>query len=156
MPYSRERLPDPITYYEAQGLNIQRRGRGPWRASSCPFCQSRDNFNINLESGGFHCWGCAAKGGDVLAFHMAHASLDFVSAAKALGCWVEDGKPSTRPPRPDQLSPRDAITLMADDANYLAIFSSLLINQRPLTESDHAEALSAVARILKISEMFKC
>lgn len=155
MAFERDHLPDPQTYYEAAGLNIKRKGSGPWRGSNCPFCESRDNFNINLDTGGFHCWGCAAKGGDVLAFHMAHACTDFVTAAKALGCWVEDGKPSTRPPRPVQLSPRDALSLIADDANYLAIFTGLLVNGKDLTESDREAALDAVARILKITGMYQ-
>ena len=75
--------------------------------------------------------------------------------AKALGCWVEDGKPSTRPPRPAQLSPRDALSLIADDANYLAIFTGLLVNGKDLTESDREAALDAVARILKITGMYQ-
>lgn len=155
MPLDRERLPDPQTYYEGAGLNIRRRGRGPWRASNCPFCESRDNFNINLESGGFHCWGCAAKGGDVLAFHMAHACTDFVTAAKALGCWVEDGKPRARPPRPAPLSARDALALLADDVHYAAIFmGNFLHGAVALTEDDHAAFLAATARVIQIRDLY--
>lgn len=95
------------------------------------------------------------KAGTCWPFHMAHARTDFVTAAKALGCWVEDGKPSTRPPRPAQLSPRDALSLIADDANYLAIFTGLLVNGKDLTESDREAALDAVARILKITGMYQ-
>lgn len=44
--------------------------------------------------------GCGARGGDVLAFHMATTGDEFIEAAKALGCWIDDGQPSTSTSRP--------------------------------------------------------
>lgn len=152
MPFDRQRLPDALGYYEAQGLNILR-GKGAWRAANCPFCQSKDNFNINLESGGFHCWGCAARGGDVLAFHMAHAGVDFVDACKALGCWVDDGSATPARQRPSQLSARDALALVADDIHFAAVAAANVAYGVALTDADRQELLAAAARINHIKEV---
>jgi len=42
---------------------------------------------VNLESGGFYCFGCDAKGGDVVAFLRLRECCDFPTACKLLGCW---------------------------------------------------------------------
>jgi len=44
------------------------------------------SFSANLESGRFFCFGCDARGGDVLAFVMLRDGVDFKTAAKLLGC----------------------------------------------------------------------
>ena len=33
---------------------------------------------------------CEAKGGDVIAFHMARYGLPFIEACKALGAWEQN------------------------------------------------------------------
>ena len=71
MTLDRTRLPDPLGYYEAQGLTFRER-RGKWRTAGCPFHGSSDSLRVNTESGAFICMaGCGARGGDVLAFRSA-------------------------------------------------------------------------------------
>jgi hypothetical protein len=55
----------------------------------CPFHQSKSgkSFSVNLDTGGFCCFGCPAKGGDIVAFVMFRDHCDFRTACKALGAW---------------------------------------------------------------------
>jgi hypothetical protein len=45
---------------------------------------------VNLATGGFRCFACGAKGGDVIAFLRLRYGLDFVSACRQLGAWKVD------------------------------------------------------------------
>ena len=84
--FDRALLPDPLVYYEAEGLKLI--GHGRWRTTRCCFHEDKKpSLSVNVEHGGFKCHACGAKGGDVLAFHMLRHGLAFVSAAKALGAW---------------------------------------------------------------------
>jgi hypothetical protein len=84
--FERERLPDPLTYFAAEGLEL--RGRGVWRSALCPFHQdSRPSLRVHVETGAFKCMSCGAYGGDVLSFHRRRHALGFVEAAQALGAW---------------------------------------------------------------------
>ncbi len=145
MSFNKDLLPAPADYYEGQGLNIAKRGSKGWRATNCPFCESRDNGNINTDSGAFHCWGCGAKGGDIVAFHMAMHGVDFVDAVKALGAWVGDGKPANRA-KPMPISYRDGLSLIANEAQLIAIAGAAM-RKEPLTEQDFARVLQAAGRI---------
>lgn len=86
--FRRDRLPSPGKYYKAEGLKLT--GGGEWKSAICPFhADTRPSLRLRLDSGGFRCMVCGAKGGDVLAFHMLRYNLDFKEAAKALGAWEE-------------------------------------------------------------------
>lgn len=88
--FVRARLPDPLPYYAAQGVEL--RGRGAWRDALCPFhADTSPSLRVHAESGAFRCMSCSAAGGDVLAFHQRRHGLGFVEAARALGAW-EDGR----------------------------------------------------------------
>lgn len=92
MGFERDRLPDVRSYYESEGLKLTKGNK--WVTTACHFHEGSDSMRINLHSGAFVCMaGCGARGGDVLAYHMAAHCLGFVEAAKALGCWTEDGTP---------------------------------------------------------------
>jgi hypothetical protein len=84
--FAKGRLPTPSAYYQQlAGQPLQGR---TWRTVRCPFHDDKHaSLSINVENGGYICHACNAKGGDVLAFHMARHGLDFVSAAKELGAW---------------------------------------------------------------------
>jgi hypothetical protein len=86
--FQRELLPPAKSFYEHELGKLSRPVRG-WSRGNCPFHKSKSgtSFSVNLESGGFHCFGCDAKGGDVLAFVRLRDHLDFKSAAKSLGAW---------------------------------------------------------------------
>lgn len=150
MSFERDRLPDPKSYYESEGLKL---GRGQkWITTACNFHQGSDSMRINLHSGAFVCMACNAKGGDVLAYHMATHGLEFIEAAKALGCWEEGGATSQTKPAP--FSPRQALEVLASEANLIAIAAGNIAQGIVLGESDRQRVMQAAGRILKIQEVF--
>jgi len=93
MTFDRDRLPDPVNYYEGQGLILKGPRSTKWKTTRCELHGGGDSMRVNVATGAFRCMNCGARGGDVLAYHMAESGLEFVEAAKALGAWIEDGKP---------------------------------------------------------------
>ena len=152
MSYQRDRLPDPIGYFEGQGLKLTKRGK--WRTTECRFHDGSDSMRINTLSGAFVCMtGCGAKGGDVLAYEMAAHGVDFVTAAKALGAWVEDGKPEPRR-KPTPLPPRAALEVLAFEATLTAVAAGNLAAGLVLVDKDRKRLLTAANRINKLAEVF--
>lgn len=151
--FIKDRLPDPVAYFEAVGLKLS--GKGEWRTGPCNFHGSTDSMRVNTASG---CWvcmaGCGAKGGDVLAYHMAEHGLDFITAAKALGAWQDDGKPH-RPQRPKPLPASQAISVLAFESTLTAVAAGNIAHGTTLTDKDRARLLVAARRINHISEIFK-
>jgi len=83
-------LPDPKSYYAKQfsGLNIHR--NKPWTQVKCCFHdEQKPSLGINLISGGFNCFACGAKGGDIISFHQKRYKLSFKETIKILGVWYE-------------------------------------------------------------------
>ena len=151
MGYERDRLPDAESYYTSQGLSLT--GKGKWRTTQCRFHGGSDSMRINLANGAFVCMaGCGARGGDVLAYHMAEHGTDFQSAAKALGAWVDDGKTSRSTPTP--LPARDAIQILATEVNLVAIAAANVAHGVKQTSVDLDRVLTAANRITRIGEMF--
>ncbi len=153
MTLMRERLPEPQDYYEGQGLVLV--GKGPWRTTRCVFHGGRDSMRVNLKSGGFCCMaGCGARGGDVLAYHMAAQGLDFVATAKALGAWQDGptGLPQGRHRRPCALPAREALALLREDALVVAVAAGNLAHGASLREADLQRLLACVARIQRIAD----
>ena len=151
MGFERDRLPDAESYYTAQGLRLT--GNGKWRTTECRFHGGSDSMRINLANGAFVCMAsCGARGGDVLAYHMAENGLDFVTAAKALGAWIDDGTTSRTTPTP--LPARDAIQILATESNLVAIAAANVAHGVKLTSVDLDRVLTAANRITRIGEMF--
>lgn len=150
MGFKRDRLPDPRSYYEAEGLKLTRGNK--WVTTACNFHQGSDSMRINLHNGAFVCMSCNAKGGDVLAYHMAAYGVDFIEAAKALGCWTMDG--ATAPQKPTPFSPRQALEVLAGEANLVAIAAGNIAQGLVLGEHDRKRVMLAAGRILKIKEVF--
>lgn len=152
MAFDRRNLPDPISYYEADGLKLTSRGK--WRTTECKFHGGSDSMRVNTDSGAFACMaGCGARGGDVLAYHMAQHGLEFVEAAKALGAWVDDGKPSA-PRKPTPLTPRQALEVLAVEANLVAIAAGNVAHGVVLSQVDLSRVLTASGRITRLVEVF--
>ena len=145
MGFNREALPDPLGYYEAQGLTFRER-RGRWRTTRCDFHGGSDSLRVNTSTGAFVCMSCNARGGDVLSFHMAHEGLTFIEAAKALGAWVEDGKPHHHR-RPKALPAHEALELIEREASLVALEAARLANGHPITDEIKNRLLKAAAAI---------
>ena len=151
MGFERDRLPDPRDYYENEGLKLSKGSK--WVTTACSFHDGSDSMRINLHSGAFVCMaGCGAKGGDVLAYHMAAHCMEFVEAAKALGCWVEDGTP--QPTKPAPFTPRQALEVLCVEANLIAIAAGNVAHGVALSQEDKDRLWLAAGRITRITEVF--
>jgi len=144
--FNREALPEPMGYYEGAGLTLIGPRSSKWKTARCEFHGGSDSLRIHTERGAFVCMSCGAKGGDVLAYHQAAHGLDFVDAAKALGAWVDDGKPHA-PRRPTPLPPALAISVLAYECSLAAIAAANLANGVQLSDQDKARLLTASGRI---------
>ncbi|HOB65819.1 hypothetical protein [Ottowia sp.] len=151
MGFDRTHLPETVSFFEGEGLPLT--GRGKWRSTQCRFHGGSDSLRINTESGGWCCMACGAHGGDVLAYRIAVTGEDFITAAKALGAWVEDGRPAPRNPAP--LSPRDALTLLASEANLAAVAAANVGRGVALNAADCERLLVAVGRINLVREWYQ-
>ena len=152
MGFDRRNLPDAVGYYESEGLKLT--GRGKWRTTECKFHGGSDSMRINTDSGAFACMaGCGARGGDVQAYHMAQHGLEFVEAAKALGAWIDDGRPTTQH-KPSPLSPRQALEVLAVEANLVAIAAANVAHGVVLSQVDLSRVLTTSGRITRLVEVF--
>ncbi len=151
MTFLRDQLPDPVTYFQGQGLVLERGGK--WRTTRCEFHDGSDSMRVNLESGAWVCMaGCGARGGDVLAYQMGAHGQDFVAAARALGCWQDDPKDATQPRRrPLPFPARDALEVLAEESNLVAIAAGNVAHGVTLTEIDLQRLMLAAGRIQGIA-----
>ncbi len=110
-------------------------------------------MRIILKSGGFCCMNCGVKGGDVLSYEMQAHSTEFIDAAKALGCWVDDGHaPVTTKPTP--LRPRQALSVIAFESTLAAVAAGNIAKGLTLTDTDRARLMVAANRINRLAEVF--
>ena len=103
-------------------------------------------MRVNVQTGAWCCMSCNAHGGDVLAYEMAAHGLTFIEAAKALGCWVEDGKPQHHR-RPKALPAHEALELIERESNLVALAAARLANGHPINNEIKARLLQAAAAI---------
>ena len=146
MGFERDRLPDPVSYFENQGLALK--GPGRWKTTECRF-HGGSSMRVNTASGAFVCMsGCGAKGGDVLAYEMLATGAEFIQAAKTLGAWVDDGRPP-HPTRnkPATLSPRAALEVLAFETMVVAIVGADMDKGKPPAPTDLKRLHVAVGRI---------
>lgn len=153
MSFDRDQLPDPVCYYEAQGLRLTGPRSAKWKTTACVFHGGSDSMRINLQTGGFCCMSCGVSGGDVLAYEIALNGTEFVEAARSLGAWVDDGKEPVRQ-KPTSLPPRAALQLLHLEANLVAIAACNVAHGIKLTDEDHARLQLAARRIAQISQEF--
>ncbi len=87
--FDKSALPPARGFYERELVRLSRANRKGWAQANCPFHRSKGgfSFSVNLDSGGFHCFGCDVKGGDVIAFVRRRYRLNFKEAAQQLGAW---------------------------------------------------------------------
>lgn len=87
---NRTALPNPMTFYSRYFLMLDKPTSGSgWVNVCCCFHKDkRPSLSINLISGGFYCFSCGAKGGDVIAFHMRVRDVPFSQAVTELGAWM--------------------------------------------------------------------
>ena len=152
MAFDRNLLPDTVSYFETQSLRLT--GPGKWKTTACQFHSGSDSMRINTGSGGWCCMSCDAKGGDILSYHMQLHGLEFVAAAKALGAWINDGKPAQHY-KPTPLPPRAALQVMAFESMLVAVAAGNVAHGVSLTEQDRARLLRAANRINRLMEAYQ-
>src|SRR5690348_11693029 len=93
--FERAALPPPQPFYEKE-LGKLRRASRDWARTSCPFHggSNKTAFSVNVQTGGFYCFNCGVKGGDVVDFVMLRDNLDFKRAAQSLGAWRSEIEPA--------------------------------------------------------------
>ena len=153
MPFDRNLLPDPTAYFENQGLKLTGPAQAKWKTTECRMHGGSDSKRINTVTGAWVCMSCGVKGGDVLAYEMAVTGAEFVEAAKALGAWVEDGRPHL-PQKPTLLSLCAALSAITFEATLTAIAAGNLAQGVPLTDTDRARLMQAAGRITRLAEVF--
>ena len=153
MSFDRNLLPEAATYFENQGLVLTGPSRAPWKTTACNFHGGSDSMRVNVYSGAWKCMSCGEGGGDVLAYEMQAYGTEFIDAARALGCWVDDGKPQIRM-KPTPLSPRQALSVMAFESTLAAVAAGNIANGVRLTDTDRARLLVAANRINRLVEAF--
>jgi hypothetical protein len=153
MTFDRNLLPEPATYFENRGLKLKGPRSAKWKTTRCNFHGGSDSMRVSVTTGAWVCMSCGEKGGDVLAYEIKESGLEFVDAAKALGCWVDDGRPPAQP-KPTPLSPRLALSVMAFESTFTAVAAANLANGKPLAENDRARLMVAANRINRLAEAF--
>lgn len=132
--FIRDRLPDPVSFFDAEGLKLV--GPGKWRTTECRFHGGSDSMRINIETGSWVCMACGAKGGDVLAYEMQIHGREFVEAAKALGAWEEAAAPRGIRHKPLPFSARAALEVLRFDALHCVVAACNLAQGLTLTASN--------------------
>jgi hypothetical protein len=154
MTFDRTQLPDSGTYFEERGLILKGQRSAKWKTTSCNFHGGSDSMRVNVATGAWVCMSCGEKGGDVLAYEIKVSGREFVDAAKALGCWVDDGRPQVQT-KPTPLSPRLALSVLAFESSLAAIAAANVAHGYALTQIDLDRLLLAANRISNIVEAFK-
>lgn len=149
MTFERDRLPDPVGYFEGEGLKLTGPRSAKWKTTECRFHGGSDSMRVNVATGAWVCMACGEKGGDVLAYHIHMYGLAFVESAQALGAWVEDGKPQ-RPQKPTALSPRAALEVLGFESTLVAVAAGNVAAGRVLSDTDRQRLLICAGRINRI------
>lgn len=156
MRFERNNLPNPLSFYEEQGMNLI--GTGKWQKTLCPFHDDHDpSLSINSQNGAFYCFSCQTKGGDIISFLMQKDKLNFVEAVKYLGAWVEDDKgmnANVLYKKPKPLSAHDALEILKFEALLCAVVASDVASGKTLSMIDKERLMQAVGRIQTIQELF--
>ena len=148
----RDHLPDPVSYFESQGLVLQ--PGHTWRTTRCDFHDGSDSMRVNVQTGAWVCMaGCGAKGGDVLGYQMKFHDQPFIQAAKALGAWQDDSRDGSQPRRkPLPFPARDALEILAGEAMLVAVVAGNVARGVVLSTADRTRVMLAAARINVIAE----
>lgn len=154
MTFIRENLPDPVSYFEGRGQKIIGKRGKRFRTNCAIHGGDGDTLSVLREDGGFNCFSCGAKGGDIVNYQMQATGEDFVTACKSLGAWVDDGKPAAHH-KPTPLSPRQALQMLAFEMQIGAIEIARAGHGHFPDEETKDRLLQAAGRINSINEAFQ-
>ncbi len=90
---------------------------------------------------------CFEKGGDVVAYAIRRHGLDFVSAARQLGAYMNDGRLHRGPEKPAGLSLRDCLELVAFELLVFSIVVSDMSRGKTPSQADSLRLWESIGRI---------
>ena len=151
--FIRDRLPEAVSYFEAEGLTLC--GPGKWKTTRCEFHEGSDSMRVNTATGGWVCMACGEKGGDVLAYAMRKHGLGFVQAARSVGAYVDDGKPYSGTTKPTSLSARDAMQVVAFELMVAVIVIGDIRRGLIPSDADWTRFRDCAGRIEAIAREFR-
>ena len=154
--FRRERLPDPQTYYEAEGLTLVGPPRSTWRTTTCVFHGGGTTMRLNLQSGGWVCMSCFAKGGDVVSYQMQAHGQEFAEACRALGCWDESpgGRSASQRPAqgPQRMSAREMIDVLRLESMVAYLVASDIRRNGRVSDHEYFRLTEAVRRLQGVTD----
>lgn len=84
--FDKSLLPKVIDYYTQQFTQLKIKPE--WTSVCCPFHEDhKPSLSLNLQTGGFFCFGCQARGGDIIDFHRRRYRLNFIETVNFFGAW---------------------------------------------------------------------
>jgi hypothetical protein len=84
--FDRDLLPSAEDYFRGLFGSIRFNSSG-WAMVSCPVHPDKTPSLSIHKNGGWRCFPCDEKGGDIVSFEMFRSRCDFKQAVKALGAW---------------------------------------------------------------------
>jgi hypothetical protein len=152
--FDRNKLPEPTSYFESIGLNLKGPKSAPWRTTSCNFHGGSDSLRVKVQCGAWVCMNCGVKGGDIIAYHMQANDLEFIQAAKDLGCW--DGNSNSNSHyKVASFSPRLALEVLSLETSIVYVLACDMVKNNVLKETDKQRLMTCAARINLISKEFQ-
>jgi hypothetical protein len=139
--FDRSRFPDPVGYFEGIfGRRLHFNGAG-WAPVNCPFHPHDSTPSLSLRrDGGFSCFTCGARGGDVLEFEHLRTRRDRRAIAQSWGAW--SGKPIYEAPRPAWVRPAPRPVIVKDRAEKpqftAEFFEAVRLNFPAIKAAAHA------------------
>ncbi len=145
---------DALEFYRSRnGTMPPTRKQAGWvDGGLCPFHadQKIGSFKVNLDTGGFHCFSCGTKGGDVIDYVMQRDGLDFLAAVKQLAPDMEIT--ATRDGRP-RLSLRDALNCLEYESTLVMAAAGALARGEQLDAKERRRLGIAYRRIQAVKEV---
>lgn len=154
MSFQRHLLPNAMSYFEEQGLKITGSKKGKWFTTECHFHGGSDSMRVNQATGGWVCMACGAKGGDLISYEMHLTGDDFITAAKRLGAWINDGT-SSESNKPLPFSKGLALEVLNIEANHVLIAAENVAYGVVLTDVDIEQLRLSAVRIRTVVEATK-
>lgn len=152
--FDRNKLPEPISYFESIGLNLKGPKSAPWRTTSCNFHGGSDSLRVKVQNGAWRCMNCGVKGGDILSYHMQANDLEFIQAVKDLGCW-DGNSNSSIPFKVASFSPRLALEVLSLESSIVYVLACDMVKSNALEETDKQRLMTCVSRINLIAKEFQ-
>jgi hypothetical protein len=153
MPLDKSKLPDPEAFFSEYGGKTL----GKSIRLKCPL-HNGDNpgaLSVDRATGAWRCFGCDAKGGDVLDFVMQLEGIGFVHAASKFGAWTPDGQAPSKADRPT-VNARALLNVLEAETIVAAMLASDIVAGRSISKDDRDRLQLAAGRIQTVRmEAFK-